>query len=127
MIFAGAQRQTRSPVSLEETYDGCFVDVDIDDECFFELRAAFLNSPNFALKIYSVGSLLYIELINRRAVRELVRRNTVLQEHIKREFRSIEEFYTKLESPNQGIHTILKKNTRIIGYLSGQAHQKLAA
>ena len=107
------------PVSLEELYDGYFDDVDINEECFSALRRAFSNSPNFALKIYSVGSLRCVELINRKAVRELVRRNVALQKYIRREFLDADEFYAKIEDPNQGIHTVFKKNARIIGRLFG--------
>jgi len=91
----------------------------VDDECFISLKDKFAKSPNFAIKIYSVGPLHCIELINRKAVRELVRRNSVLREYIKKEFRDEKDFYSKIEAPDRGIHRILKRNARIIGYLLG--------
>ena len=90
-----------------------------EERCFSELEKAFDVSPNLVLKIFSDGPCRYIELINKRALRELVRRNPVVQNFVKKRFKNEREFYSQIEDRNKSIFTSTKNNDRIIGYLLG--------
>jgi hypothetical protein len=105
------------PISTDEVFGEYFQKT--SEKCFDELKKAFVDSPNFVLKIFSEGPCHSVELINRKAVRELVRNNHVVQAFIKKEFKCEDDFYSKIEDPNQDIHKILKKDAKIIGYLLG--------
>jgi hypothetical protein len=105
------------PISVDEVYGKHFQK--INEACFVELKNIFAGCENFVLKISSRGQIHLVELINRKAVKELVRNNPVLKRFIKKEFKNEEEFYSEIEDSNRSIHKILKKDARIIGYLLG--------
>ena len=105
------------PVSIDEGYGECFHE--INERCYDELRKAFVGSHDFVLKIFSDGPYHSIELINKKAVRELVRNNPVVRGFVKSKFKSEESFYSKIEDPDRSIFRILRNNDRIIGYLLG--------
>jgi hypothetical protein len=111
------------PISEDEFEGKYYQEVgffqEIDENCFCELRKIFDKSSNFVLKILCDGPCYSIELINRRAVRELVQQNRVLQEFIKKRFKSIDDFYSQIEDRNRSIFRVLRNNDRIIGYLLG--------
>ena len=105
------------PISSSEVSSEYFQK--ISEKCFDELEKAFVDSPNFVLKVFSDGPFHCVELINKKSLKELVRNNPIVRAFIEKEFKSEENFYSRLEDPNQDIHTILKKDARMIGYLLG--------
>jgi hypothetical protein len=111
------------PISIDEVEGKYYQEIgfsqEIDDYCFDELRKAFEGSSNFVLKIFSDGPCHSVELINRRAVRQLVQRNLVLQSFIKKRFKSDEDFYSQIEDPDRSFFKTLRNNDKIIGYLLG--------
>ena len=98
------------PISSSEIFGENFQK--ISEKCFDELEKAFAGSPNFVLKVFSAGPFRCVELINKKALKELVRNNPVVRAFIKKEFKDEEGFYSKIEDPNQDIHKIHLKKTR---------------
>jgi hypothetical protein len=91
-----------------------------------DLKGLFSKSTNFIFKAFFHNDDYYsIELINRKAVRELVRRNSVVRSYIKKMFASEADFYSKIEDPERSIFKILKNNDALIGYLFGYDRQNI--
>ena len=92
---------------------------DVDKRVFSELQKVFAGSSRFVLKVFFSGPYPIIELVHKKAVRDLVRRNATLQEFIKKEFTSDEDFYSQIENPHQTIFKTLRNNDRVLGLLFG--------
>jgi hypothetical protein len=111
------------PISEDEFVGKYYQEIgffqDVDKRFFNELKKSFEGSSNFVLKVFSDGPYYTIELINKRAVRDLVKRNSVLQAFIKKKFRSNEDFYSQIEDRDRRIFKTLRNNDRILGYLFG--------
>lgn len=114
------------PISIEEISTGCFGEEHIEEECFAALRDTFAESKKYILKIYSTGTLRHIELINKPAVLDLINTNVFLHRYVKKNFLSTENFWGKISDQSLGIHTILHKDARPIGYLLGYDKTNIA-
>jgi hypothetical protein len=101
------------------TTDDLSYPYEISERCLVSLRKMFEKSPNFVLKIFSRNQEHSIELINRRALRTLVKHNLIVRSFIKREFQNEQDFYSKIEDSHQSIHKVLKNDEKIIGYVLG--------
>jgi hypothetical protein len=98
---------------------------EISEKCITALKKMFERSPNFVLKVFSYGSLYFIELINRKSLRDLVNKNNIVRSFVKKEFDGEADFYSKVEDLRQKLHIILKKNEKITGYLLGYSKDNI--
>jgi hypothetical protein len=124
-LFSGELGYTligSKPISEDEFEGKYYPEVgfvqEVDKRCFDALRKAFEGSSNFVLKVFN-GPYHTIELINKKAVRNLVRQNSNLQAFIKKNFKSDGDFYSQIEDPDRSIFKTLRNNDRILGYLFG--------
>ena len=84
------------------------------------LRKTFAETSNFVLKILpTYGQGYSLELINKKALREIVCKHAALKLFIKKEFKTEEKFLLEIENTHLGLHSILKGNEEVIGYLLG--------
>jgi hypothetical protein len=126
ILFSGELGYTligSKPISEDEFEGKYYQEIgfvqEVDKRCFEELKKVFDGSSNFVLKVFSDGPYCTIELINKRAVRDFVQRNSILQAFIKKKFKSDKDFYSQIEDSNRSIFKTLGNNDRLLGYLFG--------
>lgn len=87
------------------------------------LTATFRGSDKFVLKIFTVGRGYGIELIHKKAVRDLISSNNSLRQFINEKFSNEDEFLLKLEDKNTSIFWF---NGYIRGLLFGYGEENAA-
>ncbi len=92
------------------------------DQSITSLKSIFKDSDRFVLKTAGFCGEYKLELIHRKALGQLVAKNTFLQRYIKSEFQSEKEFYKKLEDPETSVFRIIKDEF-ILGILFGYGEE----
>lgn len=109
------------PVSIEEEIESRYLydHPEALEQFLASLQASFQNSKTLVLKIFREDRNCFIECIHKEALGALLNKNTALQNFVKENFASVEEFYAKVFDPKMQIVDVLKRRADLFGIVLG--------